>query len=131
MECLCRSCSYRHFVKLNPNYAAGDELCCLAEIKVGDGNAVTVPVTIPSIMSCLYFVRGYTEGLKGRPFDDWHVPLRFHWEYERGRLFAAVVRAWYPGLALRPIFHGSGDPTDEALDIYARHSDPRHGGVIL
>lgn len=105
--------------------------CGSEKIRLGDGNAVTKKVTIFEIMSCLWFVRGYTEGLRRRPFDDWSVPARYQWEYERGRLFAAVVRTWYPGLAYRRIFSGDGRPTGEAATLYARHSDPRTGGVIL
>ena len=79
----------------------------------------TCPVTILEIMSDPYFALGVADVRARRGFradyDTWgHTNDR--WAYDRGRLWATLA----PRTLL---LKRRGEITDEAVDLYAQHSD--------
>lgn len=55
-------------------------------------NARVKTVTIKSIMKSSAFVKGFSDKLRGKPFDAdlYKEDARLQWRYERGRQFACI-----------------------------------------
>jgi hypothetical protein len=60
---------------------------------VQSGNAVTTQsASWKSLLGAVAFGRGFKEVHAGLPFNSDAIESRWHWHYERGRLFGVVYK---------------------------------------